>query len=318
MKRSIIRMGSSSKGLSLPISWFDKFNLQVGEQIELFEEGDNIKISPSADHMKEITLDLHNANKTAITQALISAYQLGYDRVIINFNANTEDIWDKGKAIETRKVIEGTCEGLIGFDTVELEETKAIVEDITGVTRRDFHKMTDKMFTLLITLGKNIAQKSEKNDLKAVPYIHTQYVKILYYLRYAKRHLTKIGEGEKTTVYFDIIAKQEQIGISLRRLYKKKEKEYCTISPEARKILIGVLDLLEEIQEGFKKFSISSATEIFVKRSELFKQNERLAEEDKNGWVAGMIQLILSAQLYLIRTSYSEHFGEKVIDSKFK
>jgi len=50
----------------------------------------------------------------------------------------------------------------------------------------------------------------------------------------------------------------------------------------------------------------------------LFKQNERLAEEDKNGWVAGMIQLILSAQLYLIRTSYSEHFGEKVIDSKFK
>ncbi len=318
MKRSIIRMGSSSRGLSLPKNWFEKFNLQVGDQIELFEEGDNIKIMPSADHMKETTLELHNANKTAITQALISAYQLGYDRVVINYSKNTIDIWDKGKAIETRKVIEGTCQGLIGFDTVKLEENRAIVEDITGVTRRDFHKMIDKMFTLLITLGNDIAEKSEKNDVRSLTYIHTQYVKILQYLRYAKRHLTKIGEGEKTTVYFDIISKQEQIGISLRRLYKKKEKEYCSISTESRKILVGVLELLKEIQRNLKEFNIDSATEIFVKRSELFKQNERLAEEEGNGWVAGMIQLILSAQLYLIRTSYSQHFARKVADGNFK
>ena len=73
MRRRIIKQGNNSFRSTVPIKWIKENNLEAGDEIEVFEEDNQLIISPPLKlrkHETPIDIDVRNYNKRSIIMKL--------------------------------------------------------------------------------------------------------------------------------------------------------------------------------------------------------------------------------------------------------
>jgi len=314
MKRSVIQIGNRTEVITLPKDWVRKFDLRKGDSVEVTEQGGNLLVIPAKGTSKKITIDLTTANKTAVRQAIISAYQFGYDKVTLKYNPTVIDLWDDNKEIKTRDVVSLACEDLlIGFECVKLEDEHAELRDMVGVSSEEFRVILRRTFKLIQALGWETHRGIKDNDKSLLQFIFNQYQKVRKYIRYCKRYLTKVGEGEKTSAYLDLVSKLEHISVGFRYLIRWPEAEYKEFSKESIDILERIVEVLEDVYEFIYHPTVEMSSQIYKKRREIYGQIEEMTKgNDKYNLIHSQrLIVMLNHILYMTTIAFAVNFEGK-------
>jgi phosphate uptake regulator len=97
MLRKIQRLGASSLIVTLPRGWARRHNLQVGDYVYIYDEGDKLIMSPASNGREvSVTLDLrHTSNVKHLRKTCICGYVFGFDRIALDLPRSSKSILEK-------------------------------------------------------------------------------------------------------------------------------------------------------------------------------------------------------------------------------
>ncbi|MEB3851285.1 MAG: AbrB/MazE/SpoVT family DNA-binding domain-containing protein [Desulfurococcales archaeon] len=97
MLRKIQRLGASSLIVTLPRNWARRHNLQVGDYVYIYDEGDKLIMSPTSNGREvSVTLDLrHTSNTRHLGKTCICSYVFGFDNVNLAVPRTSKTILEK-------------------------------------------------------------------------------------------------------------------------------------------------------------------------------------------------------------------------------
>ncbi|MBI5797737.1 hypothetical protein HZA98_02410 [Candidatus Woesearchaeota archaeon] len=140
-------------------------------------------------------------------------------------------------------------------------------------------------------------------------FAHEQYKTMRRYARYCKRYLTKVGLGEKTPMYVDLISRIEWARASLyfflkinpdTKMCKKFSKEFLDLFSEG-------VDLFQEVSQNFYQFSMEKTTALLKKQKILIEKTRLLTKRNiaDDAIAAQRLEPILHSTLYLTNVTIS-------------
>ena len=154
MKRKLIKQGSGGLTLCVPKKWTEDFNLKAGNEVDVLEESDGLRIIPSRKlTQKNITFDLSDSEVTVIRNTVINAYRAGFDKITINGLKNTN-------------ILKDICRNeLIGF---EVFEKPVYLQSISEPSYENYLNMVNRMIYSLSMCIENIYKESITEHVKTV------------------------------------------------------------------------------------------------------------------------------------------------------
>ena|SRR3989344_1828500 len=156
MKRKIVRHGSSSLTVTLPIKWIERYKLKKGDEIDIEESGSNLIVSTkeeSSPKKKIIKKDSYPFNKNNLSHL----YQLGYDEIEIE--------------IEDSKMIDEIKERLpycTGYEIIDQKNNTLFIKSIVTTLDSEFDNLFRKTFLLTEEMGKEIISIVESNNFDKI------------------------------------------------------------------------------------------------------------------------------------------------------
>ncbi len=120
MNRKLVKQGTATLMVSLPIKWVKKFNLKKGDEVGIEEQENAVVITSS----RAVSIEADKLQK------LISLYREGFDEIEITF----KDI----KVIDkTREILNE----LPGFDIVQQKKDSCLIKYISGKEENAMQKL---------------------------------------------------------------------------------------------------------------------------------------------------------------------------------
>jgi len=271
MKRKIVKQGAATMTISLPASWIKKFNLKVGDELNIDEVGNKIEISTEkAMGERKIELDYTKIGKF-VKSDLSHIYVLGYDEVVIHF-----------KNEETLKRIQEVVPVCIGYEIVEQSEDKIIIKSISSALEEEFDNILRKTFLMLKEMSENVHDALKNREFARLKQIRQMESINNKFTNFLKRVLSKKGYSVqgRTLPAYDMIQNLERVA--------DEYKYICDdLIDNKRAIDKNVLILLKEINDYFElvygmyyKFEPNKKIKIYEKRRELRKKAVNLLKSN--------------------------------------
>ena len=160
MKRKIVRHGSSSLTITLPIKWVEKFNLKKGDELNIEEAGPMLMLSTEqeiASPKKEVSI---TESGIFTKNNLSHLYQLGYDEIEVRF--------DESSVLEEIKKRLPNC---IGFEIIDQKDNMVYIKSIATTIESEFDTLLRKSFQITNEMAKctlDILKKSHYEKLKEI------------------------------------------------------------------------------------------------------------------------------------------------------
>ena len=121
--RKVIKFGSSSYVVTLPLEWIKKFSLEKDGEVNLIENEDCIVISQKKDEeVKTATLNIDNYDLKTFKRELISYYLKNYKYIKIE----GKDLLEK---IEDIKIFK---EKLSSLEMIEIKNEYVLLKDLVN------------------------------------------------------------------------------------------------------------------------------------------------------------------------------------------
>ncbi len=140
MKRKLIKQGNGALTVSLPKEWTQSKNISAGDEIEMYEEKGDLKISS---HKKLIentySLSISSENKHHLKHYLTHIYRLGFERITISFN-------DESIVSEIENI---THLELFGFEIMKKEKDSIVLESMFDSDNQKYATIMKKVFLSL-------------------------------------------------------------------------------------------------------------------------------------------------------------------------
>ena len=306
MKRKVILMGGKTHVISLPLKCIKKYDIKKSQELNLEEKQNCIIVSTeSKPKTKEIELNLKKADSSLIVKSIVSSYQLGYNFLILKFNPTCIN-HKTGQEIPTNKVIENTCNQLIGFEITEQEESLIHIKDVTENSINEFNNILRRTFLLLNSFANESHQFLKNNKCED---LHQKHIQVRRYTNYCQRYLNIFGYEDKTTLYTELLFNLEEIS----RTYRFVTKEHIKLKPQTIKMLKKTILLQEDFYKLFYKYSTRKTSEIIKERIEIFTQINTISKTLPKQDLIFVQRLpnILNAILSLINTTTAINFKKK-------
>jgi phosphate uptake regulator len=234
MLRKIVKQGNAALTLTLPSSWAKKFSLKAGDEVDVLEEKNFLKISTEKSGDKSIEINLEKLNHALIWTYIIAAYRKGYDIIKLKFNK------------PQLKVIQNVVDALLGSAIIEQSSESCSIKDLSAFpNEKEFHNLQRRIFYLLEEISEssyNALLKKNKQELKEIEFHDYSINK---FSNFCLRVINKKGL-EPALEY--IIAELENLG-----------DEYAKLSldlSEAKSLSIGknIMDIFQDINQLFIRF----------------------------------------------------------------
>lgn len=153
MVRKIQRLGASSLIVTLPRNWARRHNLQVGDYIYIYDEGDKLIMSPAGNGREvSVTLDLrHTSNVKHLGKTCICGYVFGFDRINLDLPRSSKTILQKLETLKERLGDEvnmdnsGRAGITVRFSDLEGEDARlfySVLHEYTYETSRFIQKIS--------------------------------------------------------------------------------------------------------------------------------------------------------------------------------
>lgn len=234
MRRKIVKQGNSALTVTLPASWTKRFNLKAGDEIEVEEEKNFLKITTEKLGEKTIEIDITELNEPLIWTYIIASYRQGYDEIKIRFKK------------EQIKLVQKTVDALLGLAITEQKSDSCIIKDLSAYpSEKEFENIKRRIFYLLEEIADSSLQAVREKNKEALKNIEFQDYNINKFSNFCLRLINK--KNLSGTVEY-IISELENLGDEYTRLaLDLAETKSLTIDK-------NILDIFQEINNFFIKF----------------------------------------------------------------
>ncbi|MFH1316701.1 MAG: AbrB/MazE/SpoVT family DNA-binding domain-containing protein [Candidatus Woesearchaeota archaeon] len=285
MKRKIIKQGHNTLTMTLPSKWAEKFNIKAGDEIDLVEQGKDLKITTEKTNTESerVVVDISGQMVTMVWRMVSSAYRAGYDEIKIVFeNKSFKDLYtaftydtiyalNSIQGFSALEAIQALVNRFVGFEIIEQKSNYVIIKDLGETTGKEFENTLRRIFLLLLTMADAImgSIKGKKDELKAFHMIDTNLDR---FEDFCLRILNKQGYSDfkKTPIMFTLIFLIEMVGDE----YKKMGLHILKLnkmSPGLKEFITLVDSMVRDFYDLYYNFSKEKAAELYKKDAEGYK-----------------------------------------------
>ena len=274
MKRKIVRHGSATLSVSLPLKWAKHHNLDKGEEVEVDEQPHALIIKPCADKQPERKQFNIDGLKRVGTAYLTSSYREGFDEIEFFYDDPAIMKW----------LQEFVSQQIVGFEIVKQSSTYCLVKDMSGVMEESFDVALRRLWLLVLSMAEdchNAITKKDKEQAKSIEYRDQSVNK---FANYCCRLLLKKGHCtyKKTPIYFHTILNLEHLADE----YKNLAKFYFEFPQKLDKPLLKSFEdinkNLNQLYRLFYKFDPKQAEQLFKDTKANFPKLNKTIISGKN------------------------------------
>lgn len=187
MKRKLVKQGAATMMISLPSKWIKENNLGKGDEIDLVEENNLIRVGVEIKIKKNFEIEINQDNVHDLYPILTHAYRKGFDKIVLKGKSN--DI-----AREVRKI---TNDILLGFEITDIANNSIVLENISEPTEQKYDIMMKKVFQIIEETHSLILRDFEKNKFDSMGDIEDLRKQQDRFILFCRRLLVK-GKAEKS------------------------------------------------------------------------------------------------------------------------
>ncbi|MBS3092666.1 hypothetical protein J4466_04570 [Candidatus Pacearchaeota archaeon] len=266
MIRKIIRSGPATLSVSLPMNWVKKFKLIKGQEVNVEEQGDSIKIKTSL-LIKEESAKLNITELYPLSTKIIAMlYRMGYKNIKVIYTPN-HVVLHRGKEIKELDMIKNTFDHLIGMQLWEIGKDKnenyATVIESTKLNPKEFDNVFNKLYFHLMHQSEQIYEALSKNkDIFDEAYLVERLINQTN--DFCIKILISFGheDPKKTLNYHEFILILESIGDRYFDIAKNYHKNKEIINSETVKYLKKANDFIERSSSLYRKFDFEKLIQL--------------------------------------------------------
>lgn len=286
--RKIIKFGTSSFVLSLPIDWTKKNNLGKGDLVSISENVNNelVLSVPSKDRStqrKEIVINTENKDLTRIKREIVSAYINSYGVIKL-----------RGKlfgnlAEETKSIIKG----LTALEVVEQTPDSLIAKDFLDIGEITFQEILRKMDTITRSMIVDLKNVSKENisqiiinrdeEVNRMVYLIIRTMKLTLDTPSLSHKENRVSMGNVLNIW-DVALTVEGIADDVKRTAREFSRMKTPL--HIRKELINILEQIEtfywDSMKAYYTNDVELAFKLSLNKSSLSKKCNELHEESWN------------------------------------
>ena len=243
MKRKVNLVGQNTLTISLPSKWIKQHNIKKGDQLEVIEEKNVLKIKQQ--HKKEekkCTLDV-TGQKTMTYRIVAAAYKAGYDELTVKYN-NTNELEEINRRIE---------KNLAENDVVEFKKKEITFRSGSQLNPKKFNDMFRRIFFSVNSMAKDVETALKEKSFEELKSTKMKDGAVGKYTDYCRRLLNKGLETDFKSPYsiyyiieeIEIIADfYKHMALSIIKRRKIPHKEIIQLLEEVNIFLKSFIDLL--------------------------------------------------------------------------
>jgi phosphate uptake regulator len=268
MKRKIVLHGSSTLTVSLPLGWAKKFGLKKGDELNIEDKGNELRVSAENDfglEKKELdSKSFERLGKTFVT----SSYRQGYDELKLHYDK--KDYFGIVQELASRETT--------GFEIVEQGKNYCVIKDLTGYSKDEFDMALRRMWLLLLDLAEEGLGflKTKDGSVKNIELIDTRINKLS---NYCLRLLTKKSHFDfrKSPIYYHFVRSLEEIADQYKDLCVHLSNNFDAADKNLVQNFSKLNEHLNELYELFYKYDEQKVEDFFARtkatHNKLFSSN---------------------------------------------
>lgn len=238
MKRKIVKQGTATLMVSLPAKWAKEQGLDKGDEVNIEEEGNNLRIGILEKiKKKETTIKLSREIESSVRTSITSAYRLGYDKVTVHFH-------DKKMLQVIRQIVDAN---LLGFEIIKESSANCIIENITEPSIDQFDNIFGKVILNIETLFE-IAHDFTQGKKQSYEAIEQ---KIIEFDNFCRRVIAKTKAHQNYQLQWAFHTSlnhgQRELFYALNYLEKNK------VSPHVSTLIKNAHEIFNLIKEAYEK-----------------------------------------------------------------
>ena len=285
MFRKLIKQGSTSLVVSLPIEWIRSNKLTVGDEVEIFPQEYALAIRTKGEKkVMKCVLNVDSVDEMSLYVNLLNLYRKGFDEVKIISNSNKIMDFETNKHINTLKSVQQWLPRFIGWEIIT--QDPIVIKDITGESSEDPEKLLKRVFFLLNSFVDE--ESAAINSKSQLPEPKEFYMTTFKLINYAIRTYNK-----RSQTFYNVILLQQLHAVSQQlrdtQSYLKKNKN--TINP--------ILKLLRPTLELYTNGELSS----FIKQHYLAGLELHKVKIDAN-----LLRMLLRLHNLFMDVAYTINF----------
>ncbi|MBI2581273.1 hypothetical protein HYV85_05725 [Candidatus Woesearchaeota archaeon] len=251
MKRKLIELGNGCLVVSLPAKYVRKTVLKKGDEIQLVEEGNDLRLSKGQPIAKSLSYSYGVGKNERIGRRVIAAgYRLGL--------AELELSYEDPKYFES--VQNTLLEQTIGFEVVKQEERSCLVKDLSKPSFEEFDNAVQRCWFLLLDIAKDTVEGIKKKDFELLKAMHAKDRAVNKFTNYAMR-LLLMGSNYsylKTISYYHFLHSFEELADEYQDMATHVSEQKQLLAKEH---ILALEELNETLRSFFRVFSKFDDTE---------------------------------------------------------
>ena len=265
MKRKVIQIGNSTQLVSLPRQWALRQKLKKGDEIEVDDSGDVLRISAGkrTGEPKRIELDVSRLGRIVI-KVIASLYKAGYDEIALTFSSEQELQW-------IQRGIQNNC---IGMEIIEQGRNRVVAKKILDTIDTEFESVLRRTVIFLNTIAADCLEAARSGDGASVNAVLAMDVNINKFTCFCRRVLNTRGHPQQRLAppLYCIVEQMEEVGDIFKDICRFYRDERIRMNPSLQQVFGSVVGFLRDVQELLYKFDV-------VRLRELGERVKVLSEE---------------------------------------
>ncbi|MBI4144131.1 phosphate uptake regulator PhoU [Candidatus Woesearchaeota archaeon] len=287
MKRKVTLHGPSTLSVSLPLEWAKKHNIKKGEELEVIEERDAIRILAENNdgQKKECTIKLPELEARPILFLLRTLYIAGYDKIILEYEQTTAWHSRKNLVMTMPSLIAYEIKRLRGFEIMSITKNSCTIKSLIRESTEEFDDSMKRVFLLLKETTNDLPTIIIKGQPQLRQYAQDFHDHITVLLAYNLRTLNKIGYNNRRTTLclHSFLYKLDDIIDLIKYMLVEMDGKLPLKNKEILHITTEFASLFEKISKLYNKFSLENAQDFFAYKYKLLTRiNTLFGSTSKN------------------------------------
>jgi len=211
MKRKVNLVGPNTLTVSLPSKWAKDHGIKKGQEIEVIEEGDSLRLGfvQSKQKSDKYSLKIDSGNHSYLRALISNAYKKGHDEIELHYE---EDILSEIYKITST---------LLGLEILEADSKHCIIKNVASGLDSELDNLLRKAFIHTDENSKRTLDAVIKNEFSDYASIDQVRFIITKYSDFCKRLLNKFHRNDENLLFkYMIVQILEKISNQYAYIYR--------------------------------------------------------------------------------------------------
>lgn len=275
IKRKVVKHGPSTFIISLPAAWIKKYGVSKGDELDVEEEGNAVRISTVKEkQLGHIQVDVTDLDRSSLMYLIRSLYKLGYDEIRLDFKKQTTFHHRLEKQRTVISVIHEEVNRLTGIEVMQQRQDFCVLRAFSEMSFSEFDTILRRIFLLLIDASNDMIKGAKEKDEALLLTVEQKHNTITKFLSFCMRLLNKKGYADhrKALIVYSILVmldKELDVIKNSARLLKNLKP---TISPKTYKLIKRIHESIVHFYELYYKFDNAKVLLISEIRDNILKE----------------------------------------------